>query len=426
MIRAFALCALFAASTAVAHAATDAHARFVQLREQIGAAQHRGDSRGVLSKSLELARLLHDSGPATERVAIAYAQLGEREQALQWLGDFAAMGQSDDALPSSPQWRSIESSPQFARILAAMRANESRIDRATVVSRVREARLLPEDIDYDASTRSFLVTSVLDTEIVRIAPDGAQNVFFHSPDDWPMLAVKVDTRRGIVWATEVAMTGFAGAPRSDWGRSALLCVRLKDGTLMRKIEAPHTALGDMALMPDGDAIVSDGENGGVYRARAGCTDAGLRRVDSGQFISPQTPAPLADGRHVFVPDYARGIALLDVRTGRTHWLEAARRHALQGIDGMYLVSTGLLCIQNGATPQRLVLFRLDDRLRISSEEIVGRSTPTLGDPTHGVVVDGEFYYIANSGWNWLDDAGRIEPGARMTPALIEKISIADL
>ena len=421
---AFAL--LLAAGAAAARAATDAHTRFTQLLAQAEAARHRGDNQSLLATSLQLATLLHHSGPATEQVAMAYAKLGERRQALDWLRALAAMGQSDEAAPGRPQFTGIRSLPQFQRIVTAMRGNATPVDKAGGALRLRDARLLPEDIDYDPATRSYLLTSVLEKKIVRIGAGGTQKVFFRSPDGWPIMALKIDSRRQIVWATEVAISGFAGVPRKEWGRSVLLCLRLQDGILLHRIEVPRTSLGDMALLPSGDAIVSDGDNGGIYRARAGCTDSNLRRIDSGQFISPQTPAPEGDDRHVFVPDYARGIALLDVRTGQARWLDAGRRHAMQGIDGLYFTDKGLLCVQNGAMPERLVLFELNDKLQITRERIIDRSSPTLGDPTHGVVVGGEFHYIANSGWNWLGDNGRIKPGAGFTPARIKRVAISDL
>ena len=421
---AFAL--LLAAGAAAAHAETDAHTRFTQLLAQAEGARHRGDTRAVLTTSLELATLLHHSGPATEQVAMAYAKLGKRRQALDWLREFASMGQSDEAASGRPQFTVLSTLPEFHRIVTAMRANATPVDKAGGGLRLREARLLPEDLDYDAATRSYLLTSVLGRKIVRIEADGTQKAYFGSPDGWPMMALKIDSQRQIVWATEVAISGFADVPRKDWGRSVLLCLRLQDGILLHRIEVPRTSLGDMALMPNGDAIVSDGDNGGIYRARAGCTDSNLRRIDSGQFISPQTPAPEGDGRHVFVPDYARGIALLDVQTGQARWLDAGRRHAMQGIDGMYLTDKGLLCVQNGATPERLVLFELNDKLEITRERIIDRSSPTLGDSTHGVLVGGEFHYLANSGWNWLDDDGRIKPGASFTPARIKQVSVSEL
>ncbi len=85
----------------------------------------------------------------------------------------------------------------------------------------------------------------------------------------------------------------------------MLCYDLKNGTLLRRIEGPRpSALGDMALAPNGDIIVSDGDGGGVYRARA--NGATLERLDEGDFISPQTSAMHPDGKHIFVPDYLAG------------------------------------------------------------------------------------------------------------------------
>ena len=122
-----------------------------------------------------------------------------------------------------------------------------------------------------------------------------------------MLAIKVDALRGVVWATEVALRGFSAASESDWGRSAVLCYGLKNGRLLRRIEGPRpSGLGDMVVASSGDVIVSDGDGGGVYRVRADGS-GGLERLDGGDFISPQTPAMHPDGKHIFVPDYLRGI-----------------------------------------------------------------------------------------------------------------------
>jgi len=68
-----------------------------------------------------------------------------------------------------------------------------------------------------------------------------------------MMAIKVDRGRGVVWATEVALDKFVSVPANDWGRSTVLCLRLKDGRILRQIEGPpHSALGDMALTSECD------------------------------------------------------------------------------------------------------------------------------------------------------------------------------
>lgn len=415
------MCCMLAASGAFAQGAPSAGEQFAQLLKRAKEARQAKDERSLLATSLELARLLQYSGPATEQLALVYAEMGDQERALQELHEFIAMGQCDDQLTTRPQFERLKSSPEFKQIVKDMEANKVPAEQAIRVAEFPDANLVPEDIDYDAQSKSFLVTSVLEKKIVRMGLDGVEKDFAKAPDGWPMLAIKIDSRRGIVWATEVALNNFASAPQKDWGRSAVLRFRLKDGSLTRKFDEPHAALGDMALAPDGDAIVSDNDGGGVYRIRADAKSGGMERIDGGQFISPQTPAVEPDGRHIFVPDYAGGIGLLDAGTKQVRWIEANRQHALQGIDGLYFTGETLIAAQNGTSPERVVSFRLDAGLdRVASEEIIERSTLTLGDPTHGVMVGDNFYYIANSGWDCLDDDGKLKPGAKMTPGLIMK------
>src|SRR5437763_15729297 len=159
----------------------------------------------------------------------------------------------------------------------------------------------------------------------------------------------------------------------------------------------------MVLTRDGDAIVSDNDNGGLYRVN-GKTQA-IERLDHGDFVYPQTAVMSPDQRHVFVPDYSRGIGILDLTTKHVTWLTSQTPHALSGIDGLYLYGRTLIATQNGASPERVVRFRLDNSLtQVESESIIERATPTLGDPTHGVIVNGSFYYIANSGWDKIGRA----------------------
>jgi hypothetical protein len=274
--------------------------------------------------------------------------------------------------------------------------------------------LLTEDIDFDPSTHSFLITSVLEHKIIRAALDGRVTDFSRSPDGWPMLAIKVDAPHGRVWATEVALDGFTSAPKEAWSPSAVLCYDLKNGKLLRRIEGPSkSALGDMVLAANGDPILSDGQGGRLYRLTGGS----LHDLDSNEFISPQTPARVAGQETILVPDYLRGIGLISLNTNQVSWLDGSRI-ALNGVDGLYLHGQSLILTQNGTTPQRVILLDLDPSLtRIRNSKVIEQS-PAQTDPTHGVIVGDDFYYIANSGWNQLDDHGDVKPGSHLTPARI--------
>ena len=398
---------------------------FHRLRERANAARKSGDKQTRLQAVLEVEKLLNGSPDATEAAAKAYAEVGDTEHALAALSAFADEGQVDESLLSgeSKNFSAVEKSPQYQSILNRFKENKAPVALGESVATLSDSGLLAEDIDYDPRSRAFLITSVLEKKIVRVAADGTVKEFVSSSSHWPMLALKVDAAHNRVWATEVALQGFTSVPKPAWGRSAVLCFELASGKLARRIEGPgKTALGDLVLTPDGTPIVADGENGGIYRV----SGDRLERVDDGDFISPQTPAMHPDGKHAFVPDYARGIGVLDLASKQVTWLDrgAKTRHALNGIDGLYFDRGFLIATQNGSSPERVVRFRLNATMTgIVSEEIIERSTPTLGDPTHGVIVGDFFYYIANSGWDVLDDHGDLKSGSKVTPARIMRFRL---
>jgi hypothetical protein len=51
------------------------------------------------------------------------------------------------------------------------------------------------------------------------------------------------------------------------------------------------------------------------------------------------------------------------------------------------------------------------------------NVPALGDPTHGVFVGREFYFIANSGWDRVKDDGSLAEDATARPAELWKLRV---
>ena len=403
-------------------AATNVRDELAALRKQAHAEREAGDHAGYLRDTLKVRALLNNYPSAILSVARGYMEAGENEKALDALMEFADLGQADDAMldGSNKTFAALAGSPEYTAVLEKFRRNEAPVSKAEKAFDLADAGLVAEDLDHDADLKSFLVTSVLKKKIIRVTRNGSAQDFAFSPSGWPMLAIKTDGKRNLVWATEVALDSFAVAPKADWGKSAVLCFDLKSGKLLSRVEGPPgAALGDMALDLEGNPIVSDGEKGGVYRLRNGK----LQLINGTDFISPQSPAVSPDGRHAFVPDYLRGIGLLDLGTGEVRWLES-NGIALNGVDGLYFYRGSLFLTQNGTAPERVVRVRLDAAMtRVVSSEMIERATPTLDDPTHGVVVGDSFYYIANSGWSELDDHGQVKPGSKLTPAHIMLIKI---
>jgi hypothetical protein len=411
--------ALFAQS-APAPAAID---QFAQLQRQLRLTHESGDTAAYLAASQTMYSFLNGSPRAILQLMSAQISAAKPDEALRSFGQFVAMGLADEQVLNGQSFDPLRGLPRYQSIHADMAANAASKSAAEEVFRLEDTARIPEDIDYDPQTKHFYISAVLGKRILAVNMAGRSKLFASAPDQWPMMALKIDSRRRILWATEVALDGFATAAKTDWGRSAILQYDLRSGKLLHRIEGPpKAALGDMALATNGDPIVSDGEHGGVYRVSR--NSQSVARIDAGDFVSPQTPAVLADGKHILVPDYVRGIGVLDLNTKQVVWLPTDGKHALSGIDGLYALGNTLLATQNGTSPERVVRFALNaPKTRVLSESIIERATATLGDPTHGVVVGDSFYYIANSGWDSLDEHGEVKEGKNLTAPSIMRAKL---
>ena len=400
--------------------------RFQSLQEKLQKSRSSSDWQSSLATAREVEQFLNGSPGSLLETARAEVHVNDLTGAARKMEEFVRMGQSTELIETSVEFAPLHEQARFSEIQNGMKANRSSISLGSIAFGLTDSALLAEDLDYDRDSKRFFVTSVRQKRILSTDGSGASREFAKAPDHWPVLAIKIDRSRGLLWATEVALQSFIFAPEEDWGRSALLCYDLKSGRLLRRIEGPHPgALGDMTLAANGDVFVSDGDGGGVYRVLTK-RDA-LERVDAGDFISPQTPVMHPDGKHIFVPDYVRGVGLLEIASKQVRWLSMEGRFALNGIDGLYFDGGKLFAVQNGTSPERVVAFKLDATLTtIVSATIIERSTPTLGDPTHGVIVDGSFYYIANSGWDVIDDHGNMKPGAKPSDARIMRVQVKGL
>jgi len=400
-----------------------ANDQFARLQQELRRTRDGGDTAVYLATSRAMYSFLNGSPRATLQLMSAATAAGNPDDALRNFAQFVAMGQANEEVLKAKSFDPLRGLPEYQRIDAGMAANATSISTAKEAFRFESPALIPEDIDYDPAARRFYITTVLGKQILRADMAGRMKLFAGAPDRWPMLAIKIDSRRRVLWATEVALDGFATVAKEDWGRSAVLQYDLRSGKLKHRIEGPSkAALGDMALDANGDAIVSDGEHGGVYRVN-GSTQQ-IQRIDGGDFVSPQTPAVLSDGRHILVPDYVRGIGVLDIHDKRVMWIPMEGRYVLSGIDGLYAFGDTLIATQNGSSPERVVRFTVDQaKSRILSESVIERATPTLGDPTHGVVIGDYFYYLANSGWDALDDHGVVIKGKTLTAPIVMRAKL---
>ncbi|MDQ6828852.1 MAG: hypothetical protein M3081_08300 [Gemmatimonadota bacterium] len=384
--------------------------------------------RGDWSEYKRHLRVVYDSTSGSPRalVAMARAEVGLRDTtaALELLRDFAGMGLVRD-LTNDPSFANLRALPSWNEVTKRIEGNRRTVARATKAFTLGAPDDLAEDMTYDPATRTFFVSSIRYRKIVAIDRAGKESDFVTEGRDgvWGILAVAVDAPRRVLWATTAAMPQSRTFSAADSGRSAVLKYDLSTGKLIKRYDLPvdHAkhVMGDMVLTPQGDAFISDAVTGIVYAIRRDRDSLNVL-VGNGVFISPQEPAVAADGR-LFVPDYVRGIAIVDPSSGAVTWLAHAPNVALSGIDGLTFAGpTTLLIVQNGTDPRRVVSLELDQaRRRVLRATVLEASLDE--DPTHGVMADGDFYFIGNSGWGSFDDDGPLKAGAKPVFPLVKRL-----
>lgn len=376
---------------------------------------------------LRLEELLDGRADIVYRLAKVEAMLGNRDAALDRLGIFSRSGLTFADPASDPDFTALKESPDFTAILERIHGARQPVSRSKRFATLPERDLIPEDIAYDPVGHRFYISSVRHRKILSMDRNGkfAEFAAEGQPRVWAILALGVDAKRRVLWASTAAMPEGGGYDPTDDGRSALLKYSLESGALLKRYDLKDDgkhALGDMTVSPSGDVFVSDG-HGAVYQVDHS-RDTLEILVDKGTFRSPQTPALSPDGHRLFVPDYSRGISVVDLKTRQVRLLQHPKELSLGGIDGLYLAGRTMLATQNGTAPPRVIRMMLDPSLtRILQWETLESNWEGLGQPTHGVVVGNEFYFIANSGWDRLTDDGKLKPGATFESPVIQVMTL---
>jgi hypothetical protein len=340
----------------------------------------------------------------------------------------AALGHTAE-LDADADFTSIRPLPAFDGLRQAMRRNAAPLARSTPAFTLAERDLLTEGIAYDPRTRSFLVGSVHRGKILRVDARG-QTTELVPPGlkgFWAPLGMRVDPARWVLWVAAAAVPQMVGYDSADVGRSGLFRFDLASGALTGRFPLPadghqHT-LGDVTIARNGDVYSTDSRGPAVYRVRAG-SDSIEQFATSPLLLSAQGLALDAEERTLYVADYSRGILRIDLAIRAVRLLETADDVLALGIDGLYLVEGSLVGIQNGVAPHRVVRLRLDaSGNRVEHADVLERARPDYAEPTLGVVVGHDLFYVAASQWERFRDDGTIDTPDTLRPPLVLRLRL---
>ena len=355
--------------------------------------------------------------------ALVAAMQNDTAAVFDALDAYARLGLGRD-LRADARVASYAALPAAWKIVGAHDRNRAPLPRSRVRATLPDSTFWPEGMDYDPRSGNYYVASVRHRTIAEVAPGRK------SHEMWPrdqagmgaVLGVRVDPTRPVLWATMSGLPQSDGYVPADSSIAALVRVRITDGAIEQRIDLPvipggHT-LGDLAVGRKGDVWVTDSNEPVLYRLRPGADT--LERITSPLFHSLQGVAPSPDGRAVYVADYSHGLLRLDVATSEVARVPDAPNSTSLGVDGIAWDRGGIVGVQNGVVPARVVRFALDAiGKRITRADVIDRNWKIADEPTIGVVVGNEFVYVANSQWEkYRPDGARVQNTRLTAPVLL--------
>ena len=352
--------------------------------------------------------------------AIAYALNGRRSDALASLERLTKMGLAF-AFDKSEDLQDLRGEERFKAIIAASADNLKPVGVSTRALQLTDKAMIAESVAYDKKSKTFYVGSIHQRKIVAVDAKGVEKEFSSQDDGlFAVLGMKVDVKRGVLWAATSAIPQMRGFKEADKGRSGVYKYDLKTKKLLGKHMLPSVEqhmLGDLWIDARGNVYATDSLSPNIYRIDAK-KDSIEPFITSDLFASLQGITAGANANEIYVADYAKGIFRIDLSSKAIAHLTPDANVTLLGIDGLYFHRGRLIAIQNGITPNRVAAFAVEGD-RIASTSVLEANHPDFLEPTLGLINGDEFYFVANSQWPLVNEKAELQTEKLREPVILK-------
>ncbi|MBL7850949.1 MAG: hypothetical protein JNN04_08610 [Cyclobacteriaceae bacterium] len=381
-----------------------------------------------------------DYAAAYDHLVKAHAYHPYHQGILYQLGVMSALtGKPDESIPylrkalyinagyklEIPELASVRDRSDFQQLLQLQKDLQKVVASSDTAFVLTDRSLHVESVSVNLNTGTAYVGSVHKRKIVAIDANGNARDFT-KPGEHGLTAVlglRVDLKRQSLWACSSPLEEMDGY--DSLLPSRVYRFDLETGKLLAQYEAPGTGhvLGDLAIGPNGQVLVSDSRTNEVYivNEKSGALD---RFLTDETFWSMQGLTFSDDGKYVFIADYVKGPFRLEMATRKLIKIGSTPENSLKGIDGLLFHQGTLLALQNGTYPLRVMRFQLNSTLdTITRADIIDQGRHELNEPTQGTLLGNDFYYVANSQWGAYDENHRPKPDAEWQDIVVLKYKL---
>ncbi|MGB0930188.1 MAG: TPR end-of-group domain-containing protein [Chitinophagales bacterium] len=392
------ICLLFTLQSASIHAQTTVN----ELYQVATKAYEEKDFKTFLQHCQSMDSIRDNHPTILYNLACAYSLNQNEAKAVQTLEKLLLID-AKEQIREEADLDNIRESEGFKRILAKMDSIAIPVIQSDTAMVIPVKNLHPESIAFDAKTGDFYLSGFHLRKIIRINSEGNVSDFIEEAEDgiWAVSGIKIDTVRRWLWATTVAAPQMIDFEESKDGQTGIFKYDLDSGELLKKYllkeEEAHW-FGDLEIHPDGTVYATDSKQPYIYCIKI-TPDSLELFVNHSDFVSLQGITFNDSTSYLFVADYRNGIFKIELASQEIQSIVAPKNTSLKGIDGMYFHKNSLITIQNGLRPMRVMRHYFEeDQLIFKHSQIIDHHHPAFDEPTLGVIVGSDFFYIANSPW----------------------------
>lgn len=324
-------------------------------------------------------------------------------------------------ISSRAEFGPLKTRPEFTKLVAQFEANRAPAGAAETVFELPAQSGIIEGLAFRAATGDWFISDVRQRCIWRRDRHGAVTRFSADDDSLPgVFGLAIDEKNGTLWAAVSAIEQMRGYTADDRGHYGLAEYDLASGALRRIVTFPpdgkEHVLGDLTIAPDGTVYTSDSVSPVLWKLGPG-EIAPAKLLSNADFVSLQGLTLIDNARALLVADYANGLWRVDLATTKATLLTPPAGATLLGIDGLYATRRGVIAVQNGIEPQRVVLVTLGNDGQPASVAPLASAQPGMTDLALGTIAGDTFAFVGNSGWSLYDPAPSTEPAPRAVAIL---------
>lgn len=368
-----------------------------------------------LTTTLDSLRPFHPT--YTYNLVSANALSSNWEEAQVALRKLVLMNNTID-FESDLDFKTMEADEGYRIILALKKAQNKRVDTSKPIVSLSIKDLHPEGLVYLSKSKIWLASSVRKRKIVSFdSKTGLCINWLKDNTMFSVLAIKADTKEQFLWVATAAFPEMENFDKVLKGKAAILKVDIKSKQISKRFTVNGDAVfGDLIAANNGVVYVSDSGKPILYKIENDILSKFISFENEGYNL--QGLAINKDQSKLFVADYLKGIALIDIKTKTTTWLAFPDLASPKGIDGLVFYDNSLIAIQNGVKPIRITQFQLNEQQNeIINFRILDNNRPEFNEPTLATMVGEELYFFANAPWNSYDENGVLDVNKVTNPML---------